>query len=57
MTIVLREIPRVAADAILALERPGNLRVADDYPDGVLRGRGAVRRRRGAVGLPLPPAP
>ena len=32
MTIVLREIPREAADAILAGERPGDVRVADDYP-------------------------
>jgi RimJ/RimL family protein N-acetyltransferase len=32
MTIVLREIPREAADAILAGERPGDMRVADDYP-------------------------
>ena len=32
MTIVLREITREAADAILAGERPGGVRVADDYP-------------------------
>src|ERR671922_1116023 len=32
MTIVLREITREAADAILAGERPGDARVADDYP-------------------------
>jgi hypothetical protein len=32
MTIVLREIPREAADAILAGERPADVRVADDYP-------------------------
>ena len=32
MTIVLREMTREAADAILAGERPGGVRVADDYP-------------------------
>jgi len=32
MTIVLREIPREAADAILAGDRPADVRVADDYP-------------------------
>jgi RimJ/RimL family protein N-acetyltransferase len=32
MGIVLREMTRVAADAILAGERPGGVRVADDYP-------------------------
>ena len=32
MTIVLREVPREAAEAILAGERPGDVRVADDYP-------------------------
>ena len=32
MTIVLREMTRDAADAILAGERPGGVRVADDYP-------------------------
>jgi RimJ/RimL family protein N-acetyltransferase len=32
MTIVLREVTRGAADAILAGERPGDVRVADDYP-------------------------
>jgi RimJ/RimL family protein N-acetyltransferase len=32
MTIVLREITREAADAILAGERPGDVRVADGYP-------------------------
>ena len=32
MTIVLREIPREAADAILGGKRPGGVRVADDYP-------------------------
>ena len=32
MTIVLREVTREAADAILAGERPADVRVADDYP-------------------------
>jgi RimJ/RimL family protein N-acetyltransferase len=32
VTIVLREVPREAAEAILAGERPANVRVADDYP-------------------------
>ena len=32
MTIVLREMRREAADAILAGERPGGVRVAEDYP-------------------------
>ena len=32
MTITLREMTRRAADAILAGERPGDVRVADDYP-------------------------
>src|SRR5215218_3289497 len=30
--IVLREVTREAAEAILAGERPANVRVADDYP-------------------------
>src|SRR3954470_14417161 len=32
MNIVRREMTRDAADAILAGGRPGNVRVADDYP-------------------------
>ena len=32
MTIVLSEVTREAAEAILAGERPANVRVADDYP-------------------------
>src|SRR5215218_7580414 len=32
MSIVLRKIPREVADAILAGQRPGHVRVADDYP-------------------------
>jgi RimJ/RimL family protein N-acetyltransferase len=32
VTIVLREVPRDAADAILAGERPAGVRVAGDYP-------------------------
>ena len=46
MTIVLREMTREAADAILAGERPGGVRVADDYPTefsvGVAQYVGAV---------------
>jgi RimJ/RimL family protein N-acetyltransferase len=32
VTIVLREVTREAADAILAGERPAHVRMADDYP-------------------------
>src|SRR5919109_3523427 len=32
MTVVLREMPREAADAILAGGRPAGVRLADDYP-------------------------
>ena len=32
MTIVLRDVTREAAEAILAGERPADVRVADDYP-------------------------
>jgi RimJ/RimL family protein N-acetyltransferase len=32
VTIVLREVTREAAEAILAGERPANVRVTDDYP-------------------------
>ena len=46
MTIVLREMRREAADAILAGERPGGVRVAEDYPTefsvGVAQYVGAV---------------
>jgi hypothetical protein len=46
MTLVLREMTREAADAILAGERPGDVRVADDYPTefsaGVAQGVGAA---------------
>src|SRR5918997_6348646 len=38
MTIALREISREAADAILAGERPGDARVADDYPTEFSKG-------------------
>ena len=48
MTIVLREVTRDAADAILADERPGDVRVADDYPTefsaGVAQKVGAERQ-------------
>jgi len=46
MTIVLREIPREAADAILAGERPGDVRVADDYPTEFSAGRPSAPRGR-----------
>lgn len=32
MTVRLREITREAADALLVGDRPGDVRVADDYP-------------------------
>jgi RimJ/RimL family protein N-acetyltransferase len=48
MTIVLREMTRDAADAILAGERPGDVRVAADYPTefsaGVAQCVGAERQ-------------
>jgi RimJ/RimL family protein N-acetyltransferase len=48
MTIVLREMSREAAEAILAGERPDDVRVADDYPTefsaGVAEGVGAERQ-------------
>jgi RimJ/RimL family protein N-acetyltransferase len=48
MTIVLRGMTREAAEAILAGERPGDVRVADDYPTefsaGVARALGAERQ-------------
>ena len=47
MTIVLREMTRDAAEAILAGERPGGVRVADDYPTEFSAG---VAQCVGAVG-------
>jgi hypothetical protein len=47
MSIVLREMTRDAADAILAGERPGGVRVADDYPTEFSSG---VAQYVGAVG-------
>ena len=47
MTIVLREMTRDAADAILAGERPGGVRVAEDYPTEFSVG---VAQHVGAVG-------
>ncbi len=48
MTIVLRGMTRDAAEAILAGERPGDVRVADDYPTefsaGVAQVVGAERQ-------------
>jgi RimJ/RimL family protein N-acetyltransferase len=47
MTIVLREMTRDAADAILAGDRPGGVRVTDDYPTEFSAG---VAQYVGAVG-------
>jgi RimJ/RimL family protein N-acetyltransferase len=47
MTIVLREMTREAADAILAGERPGDVHVANDYPTEFSAG---VAQRVGAEG-------
>ena len=48
MAIVLREVTRAAADAILAGEQPREVRVADDYPTefsaGVAQAVGAERQ-------------
>src|ERR671924_934554 len=48
MPIVLHEMTRAAADALLAGERPGDMRVADDYPTefsaGVAQCVGAERQ-------------
>ena len=48
MAIVLRDVTRAAADAILAGEQPGEVRVADDYPTefsaGVAQAVGAERQ-------------
>jgi RimJ/RimL family protein N-acetyltransferase len=48
MTIVLRGMTREAAEAILAGEPPGDVRVADDYPTefstGVAQALGAERQ-------------
>jgi [ribosomal protein S5]-alanine N-acetyltransferase len=48
MTIVLRRMTREAAEAILAGERPPDVRVADDYPTefstGVAESLGAERQ-------------
>src|SRR6187431_2598156 len=48
MSIVLREMTREAADAILATNRPGDVRVADGYPTefsvGVAQCVGAERQ-------------
>jgi RimJ/RimL family protein N-acetyltransferase len=50
MTIVLREMTRDAADAILAGERPGNVRVADDYPTEFSAGVAQVVGAEGQFG-------
>ena len=48
MTIVLREMTRETAEAILAGERPGDVRAADDYPTefstGVAQALGGERQ-------------
>jgi RimJ/RimL family protein N-acetyltransferase len=48
MTIVLREMTRETADAVLAGERPRDVRVTDDYPTefstGVAQALGAERQ-------------
>ena len=50
MTIVLREMTREAADAILAGARPGDVRVADDYPTEFSAGVAQVVGAKGQLG-------
>ena len=50
MAVVLREMTREAADAILAGQRPGGLRVADDYPTEFSVGSAHVVGTDGQVG-------
>jgi RimJ/RimL family protein N-acetyltransferase len=50
MTIVLREMTRDAADAILAGERPADVRVADDYPTEFSAGVAQVVGAEGQFG-------
>ena len=56
MTVRLREMSREAADAILAGTRPGDVRVAQDYPTEFSAG---VAQCVGAVGQfgPFPGSP
>src|SRR5215212_10844800 len=50
MTIVLRKMTREAADAILAGARPGDVRVADDYPTEFSAGVAQVVGANGQLG-------
>jgi RimJ/RimL family protein N-acetyltransferase len=50
MTIVLREMTREAADAILAGERPGDVRVAEGYPTEFSMGVARCVGARGQFG-------
>jgi len=50
MTIVLRKMTREAADAILAGARPGDVRVADDYPTEFSAGVAQVVGAKGQLG-------
>src|SRR5215207_3554036 len=50
MTIVLSEMTREAADAILAGARPGDVRVADDYPTEFSAGVAQAVGAKGQLG-------
>lgn len=50
MTIVLRQMTREAADAILSGRPPGDVRVADDYPTEFSAGAAQVLGADGQVG-------
>ena len=50
MTVVLRQMTRQAADAILAGERPADVRVADDYPTEFSAGVAQVVGAEGQFG-------
>src|SRR5215211_6180630 len=50
MTVVLRKMTREAADAILAGARPGDVRVADDYPTEFSAGVAQVVGANGQLG-------
>ncbi|HEX6025980.1 MAG TPA: GNAT family protein [Solirubrobacter sp.] len=50
MPITLREMTREAADAILAGELPGGMRVADDYPTEFSRGVAQFVGAEGQIG-------
>ena len=51
MTIVLRGMKRETAAAILAGERPGDVRVPDDYPTELRHSGGGGAGDKGARGL------